>query len=137
MTSLIFRTATAIILPVLLLFSIVVLFRGHNEPGGGFVGGLVAASAFALFAMAHGTDGARRMLRARLFTLLGTGLAVALASAIFAMLFALPFMQGMWTSFGVPGLGEIKVGTPVVFDIGVYLTVMAVTLAFIFNLAET
>ncbi|MGP1345217.1 MAG: Na+/H+ antiporter subunit B [Phycisphaerales bacterium] len=137
MTSLIFRTATAIILPVLLLFSIVVLFRGHNEPGGGFVGGLVAASAFALFAMAHGTEGARRMLRARLFTLLGTGLAVALGSAIFAMLFALPFMQGMWTSFGVPGLGEIKVGTPVVFDIGVYLTVMAVTLTFIFNLAET
>lgn len=137
MSSLIFRTATSIILPVLLLFSIVVLFRGHNEPGGGFVGGLVAASAFALFAMAHGTAGARSMLRARLFTILGIGLAIALGSGLLAMFIGQPFMFGLWGSLTFPGLGELKIGTPFVFDIGIYITVMAVTLVFIFNLAET
>lgn len=137
MSSLIFRTATAIILPVLLLFSVVVLLRGHNEPGGGFVGGLVAASAFALFAMAHGTEGARKMLRLRLFTILGFGLAIALGSAMVALFVGQPLMTGLWDSVSFPGLGELGIGTPVAFDIGVYFTVMAVTLVFIFNLAET
>lgn len=137
MSSLIFRTATAVILPVLLLFSVVVLLRGHNEPGGGFVGGLVAASAFALFAMAHGTEGARKMLRLRLFTILGFGLAIALGSAMVALFVGQPLMTGLWGSVSFPGLGELGIGTPMAFDLGVYFTVMAVTLVFIFNLAET
>ena len=58
----IFRTAARLLMPLLLLFSVFLLLRGHNEPGGGFVGGLVAAAAFALYAIAFGTRRARQAL---------------------------------------------------------------------------
>jgi L-alanine-DL-glutamate epimerase-like enolase superfamily enzyme len=57
MNSLILRTAARYLLPLLILFSIFLLFRGHNEPGGGFVAGLVAAAAFALYALAADVEG--------------------------------------------------------------------------------
>ncbi|HMN02746.1 MAG TPA: MnhB domain-containing protein, partial [Geobacter anodireducens] len=63
MQSLFLATAVRLLLPLLLLFSLFLLLRGHNEPGGGFVGGLVAAAAFALHALAHGVAAARRVLR--------------------------------------------------------------------------
>ena len=62
MNSIILRTATRFMLPLLILFSIVVLLRGHNQPGGGFVGGLLATSAFALYAMAFGVPAMHRIL---------------------------------------------------------------------------
>ena len=82
MTSLILRTATRFLMPLLLLFALLLLFRGHNEPGGGFVGGLVVAGAFVLYAIAFGFDAGRRALLVDPSTLLGVGLLVALASGV-------------------------------------------------------
>ena len=135
MNSLILSTATRYILPLMLLFSIFLLLRGHNEPGGGFVGGLVAASAFALYAFAFHVDEARRALRVDPRTLIGVGLLLAVSSAIIPLFYADPFMTGKWASQPLPVLG--KVGTPVLFDIGVYLVVIGVTLTIIFSLAES
>ena len=75
----IFRTAARLLMPLLLLFSVFLLLRGHNEPGGGFVGGLVAAAAFALYAIAFGVQRARQALLVKPMTLLGAGLLIALA----------------------------------------------------------
>src|SRR5690554_8239522 len=69
--SLILLTATRYLVPVLFLFSLYLLTRGHNEPGGGFVGGLVASSAFALYAIAHSLDQARALLRIPTRTMIG------------------------------------------------------------------
>ncbi|MEO1511944.1 MAG: MnhB domain-containing protein, partial [Planctomycetota bacterium] len=63
MNSLIFRAAARLLLPLLLLFSLIILGVGHNEPGGGFVGGLVASAAVAMYAMAFGAPAAKRLLR--------------------------------------------------------------------------
>ena len=63
MNSLLLRTAARFLVTLLLLFSIFLLLRGHNEPGGGFVGGLVAAGAFALYGLASNVVEARRALR--------------------------------------------------------------------------
>ena len=130
LTSPIFRTAARLLMPLLLLFSVFLLLRGHNEPGGGFVGGLVAAAAFALYAIAYGAEGARRALLVQPLTLLGAGLSIALLSGAPAALRGRPFMTAQWT------LEPIAVGTPVLFDIGVFLVVTGVVLMMIFSLAE-
>jgi multicomponent Na+:H+ antiporter subunit B len=89
-----------VLLPVMLLLSLVVLVRGHNEPGGGFVGGLLAAAGFALYAMAFGIGDARRLLRRDPRTLIGVGLLLAAWPAgsrrVFA--WARTYMTGVWLS---------------------------------------
>lgn len=132
--SLILLTATRYLVPVLFLFAIFVLIRGHNEPGGGFVGGLVAGSAFALYAIAHSSAEARRLLRVRTRTLIGAGLLIALLSGLVSILYGKPFMTGIWGSSGIPVVG--KLGTPTLFDIGVFLTVLGVVLQIVFGLME-
>ncbi|MEM1165825.1 MAG: Na+/H+ antiporter subunit B [Planctomycetota bacterium] len=139
MNSVILRTATKLLLPLLIVFSMVLLMRGHNLPGGGFVAGLVTASAFALHAIAFGPDATRKLLRLDVLTYIAGGLAIGLASGVFALLVGDPFMQGQWVSLDLSGIGEeeLKLGTPLIFDVGVYLTVVGVTLMMIFSLAET
>jgi multisubunit Na+/H+ antiporter MnhB subunit len=129
-TSPIFRTAARLLMPLLLLFSVFLLLRGHNQPGGGFVGGLVAASAFALYGLAYGIERARRALLVKPLTLLGVGLLLTLASGVPAAIRGQPFLTAQWA------LGPVMVGTPMVFDIGVFLVVAGVVLMMIFSLAE-
>jgi multicomponent Na+:H+ antiporter subunit B len=136
MTSLILRTATGFLLPLLLLFSLFLLIRGHNEPGGGFSGGLVAASAFVLYRFAFGVDEARRFLPMDPRSLIGIGLLVAIASGSLALLAGQPLMTGLWVRLPAPGFDHLDVGTPLLFDVGVYLTVVGVTLLIILPLAE-
>ncbi len=129
-TSPIFRTGARLLMPVLLLFAVFLLWRGHNEPGGGFVGGLVAAAAFSLYLMAFGVNRARRALVVRPMTLLGVGLLVALASSIPAAVRGRPFLTAQWVTT------PLTLGTPMLFDIGVFLVVTGVVLMMIFSLAE-
>jgi len=98
------------------------------------VGGLVAAAAFALYAIAYDVATARRTLGIDSRTLIGLGLLVALTSGVIGLVAGQPFMTGLWSEYAVPLLG--KVGTPLLFDIGVYLVVIGVTLTIIFGLAE-
>lgn len=136
MISLILRTATRYLVTLLVLFSIFLLLRGHNEPGGGFVGGLVAASAFALYAIAFDPASARRLLRVDPRGLIGVGLLTAAGSGFISVAQGAPFMTGEWTYLTVPGAGKIDLGTPLLFDMGVYLVVLGVTLLIILTLAE-
>jgi multicomponent Na+:H+ antiporter subunit A len=129
-TSPIFRTATRLLMPLLLLFSVFLLLRGHNEPGGGFVGGLVAAAAFALYSIAFGVERARRAVLVRPVTLLGAGLLVALLSGLPGVVQGRPFLSALWAP------APMAVGTPALFDIGVFLVVAGVVLMMIFSLAE-
>jgi multicomponent Na+:H+ antiporter subunit B len=118
MNSLILTAVSRLVGGLMLAFSIYLLLRGHNEPGGGFVGGLVAASAVALIAMANGAASARRALLVEPRVLIVTGLAVAVAAGLLAAFAAKPFLTGLWQV--VAGL---PLGTPLLFDIGVYFTV--------------
>ncbi len=134
MDSVVLRTATRYLLPLLLLFSIFAMLRGHNEPGGGFVGGLVAATAFALYAISYGVAPARELLQIRPRRLIGVGLLIAAASGLIGMAWGDPFMTARWDTREFPVVG--KLGTPLLFDIGVYLVVIGVTLTIIFTLME-
>jgi multicomponent Na+:H+ antiporter subunit A len=126
----IFRTAARLLMPLLLLFSVFLLLRGHNEPGGGFVGGLVAAAAFALYAIAFGVQRARQALLVSPLTLLGAGLLTALLGGVPAVLRGEPFLTALWAP------GPVPLGTPALFDVGVFLVVTGVVLMMIFSLAE-
>lgn len=134
MKSLILITATRALLPLLLMFSIFMLLRGHNLPGGGFIGGVIAAAAYALYALANGRDAARRALRLQPIRIITIGIAIAVFSGCLALMVGLPFMTGLWSPYPIPGIG--KVGTPLLFDMGVYLAVLGVMLTIILNLLE-
>jgi len=133
-TSPILAATARALAPLVLVFSAFALLRGHNEPGGGFVGGLLGAAAFALWALAFGVDAARQKLRAEPRALVAAGLAVALAAGLAGPAAGLPFLGALWPAFSLPVLG--KLGTPVIFDVGVYLAVLGVALAFFFTLME-
>jgi multicomponent Na+:H+ antiporter subunit B len=100
MTSSILQTAARLLMPLLLLFAVFLLLRGHNQPGGGFVGGLVVAASFVLYSIAFGVDAARRALLVRPSRLLGIGLLVALVSGLPGVAVGHPFMTAMWTTVG-------------------------------------
>ncbi len=134
MSSLILSATARFLMPILLMFSLFLLGRGHHLPGGGFVGGLVASAAFMLYAIAHDVERARRLLRVDTITLIGAGLCLALASGLLGPLLGQPFMTGLWFHHPMPFAG--KLGTPVVFDMGVYLVVLGATLTVLFTLAE-
>ncbi len=136
MPSLILRTGARYVFPLLLMVSVYLLLRGHDEPGGGFVGGLAAAAAYILYALAYDVAAARRLLWADGRILLSVGLLLAAGSAIPAMLLGRPFMTSLWTTLRLDPLPPIKLGTPLLFDVGVYLVVLGVTLTFIFSLQD-
>ena len=131
MNSVILSTATRLILGLMVLFSIYLLFRGHNQPGGGFVGGLVASAAFGLMAISDGTASVRRALRIDPLMIAIIGLAVATLAGVAAAFADAPFFTGLWTfPAGLP------LGTPLVFDVGVYLIVLGGVLSMILVLEE-
>jgi len=133
MNSVILRTATRFIMPLLLLFSIVILLQGHNKPGGGFIAGLIAAATFSLHALAFDPDSTRRVLVVDLRSLIGGGLLVALVSALVPLAHGLPLMTGVWTTVPMMGGDPIKIGTPLLFDLGVYLVVVGISLMMVLS----
>ena len=122
MNTLIFRTIAPLLTVVMLVFSVFVLLRGHNEPGGGFIGGLVAASALAIYGMACGPAAARTALRAHPLAFAGFGVLLAAVAGLASLLFDLPFLTGLWAIFHL-GETEVAISTPMIFDIGVYFVV--------------
>jgi multicomponent Na+:H+ antiporter subunit B len=135
MKSYILQTATNYLLPLLLLFSVFILLRGHYLPGGGFVGGLIAATAFVLHMFAHSVDETKKLLRIHPGFLMPTGLSLALLSGFAPKVISgLPFLTGIWFSEPIPVLGLI--GTALFFDIGVYLVVVGVSLTILFTISE-
>jgi len=136
MPSLILRAVTPVLMVLLIIFSIYALLRGHDEPGGGFVGGLLIASAFSLHVLAYDVPSTRRLLRFPPHMLMGAGLSILLLSGVWGLVAGGSFLQGMWMNILVPGFGQIDVGTPIFFDIGVYAAVMGMVLMIIFMSAE-
>ena len=135
MKHLTFRTAAVFLLPLLLLFSIFILLRGHYLPGGGFVGGIIASIAFVLHAFAFGLRNTRKLLRMRPMRLMPVGLALAIFAAILPLFQGLPIMTGLWLNEPIPVIG--LAGSALLFDLGVYLVVLGVALTIIFTISDS
>lgn len=132
-TAFILSITSRIFFTLLAISSVVILLRGHNEIGGGFVGGLVAALAFAMIALSDGVRKAREMLRVHPLALVGVGVLLALGSGLVGLVAEGEFLNHLW--FEVSFLGRtIKQGTPLFFDLGVYIVVLGGVLTFLFGL---
>lgn len=132
--SILLSAAARYLMPLMLVFSVFLLIRGHNEVGGGFVGGLVATSALMLYAIALSPAALRKLLPVEPHVLVSAGLISALISGLVPMLAGQPFMTGLWLKNPIPVIG--KVGTPLLFDTGVYLVVIGVVTWILLTLAE-
>jgi multicomponent Na+:H+ antiporter subunit B len=135
MKTIILKAASNYLLPLLLLFSVFILLRGHYLPGGGFVGGLVASIAFVLHAFANGLKTTQKFLVYHPGILIPTGLTISLASGLVPMFSGQAFMKGTWFAKPFPVIGNV--GTPLFFDVGVYFVVIGVTLTILFTISET
>ena len=136
MKSLILQTATRYMLPLLVLFSVLLLIQGHHHPGGGFIGGLIVAGAIGLCGLAFDVETALRILRIAPQRLIGIGLLLALGSGLGGMADGKPFLTSIWGTIALPALGKIELGTPLLFDAGVYLVVVGVAVTILLTFAD-
>ena len=137
MNSVILRAGTRYLAGLLLIFSAYMLLRGHNEPGGGFIGGLIGSTGFVLFAIACGTADARRALRVEPQSIAMVGLGIALLAGIFAAFFGDALFTGQWLFIGATETEKgLPISTVLAFDIGVYLVVFGSVLTLVFAMEE-
>ncbi|MFP4137739.1 MAG: Na+/H+ antiporter subunit B [Halomonas sp.] len=132
--TLILNVAARLLLPLQLLFSLFLLLRGHDEPGGGFIAGLVAAGAFALYLFAYGRRALGAMLKVSPRDLVGLGLVLGVVSTLPAWWHGQPFFTAQWWTIPVI---DFKASTPLIFDVGVYLVVLGSVLTAITALVKT
>jgi multicomponent Na+:H+ antiporter subunit B len=135
MNSIILATTTRYLMPLLVLFSAFLLFEGHYRPGGGFIGGLMAAAPIGLSALAFDVPTAQRLLPVSPHYLLGSGLLLAIGSGLPGLFHGNPFLSAVWVTLHLPGDSTVSLGTPFLFEAGVYLLVIGVVAAILISLA--
>jgi multicomponent Na+:H+ antiporter subunit A len=113
-----------VIFHAVLVGSLYLLFSGHNQPGGGFVGGLVAGSAISLRYLAGGIEDVRSISRFQPWTILGTGLLTSCITALVPLLRGDPVLTSLGRDVEIPLMGTVYASTTMAFDIGVYLVVV-------------
>ncbi|NNC93197.1 MAG: Na(+)/H(+) antiporter subunit B [Acidimicrobiia bacterium] len=119
-------TGARTMIPTLTLFSVYLLVVGHDVPGGGFAGGLVASIGLLLMFLAFGERGLRRALPVDSLTVIGAGLLLAVAAGLIGMLGGDAFLTYTSGSFDIPLIGELKLSSLLLFDLGVYMLVVGV-----------
>ncbi|MYL33260.1 Na(+)/H(+) antiporter subunit B [Pontibacillus yanchengensis] len=134
---LILRTTTILIAFILLAFSIYLFIAGHNAPGGGFIGGLMTAAAVVLMYMTYGFDSVKKIIPINFRYLIPIGLLTAVLTGMGSFVYGEPFLSQTFAHFShIPILGEVELATALLFDLGVYLTVVGITLTIILSIAN-
>jgi multicomponent Na+:H+ antiporter subunit B len=136
MNSLILQIASKYVKPLLLIFGIIALMRGHNYPGGGFIGGLLAALSIVYGSLSFTSKEIENKLKIKPEQYIGGGLFFILLSFVPSIFQSTYLMKGIWVKLELPIIKELKLGTPFLFDIGVFLAVIGVTLMFLFTLSN-
>ena len=131
MKSVILKSATQLVSGLVLVLSIYLLWRGHHAPGGGFIAALVAATGFALVVLTEGPAAVRRGLRISPQHIVGAGMLLCIASGMVGMVAQKPFLTGMWWP-----PNKAIAGTPLLFDMGVFLVVLGAILTVLLALEE-
>jgi multicomponent Na+:H+ antiporter subunit A len=136
MNTVIVRAMTRILTPGIVLLSLFLLVRGHDEPGGGFIGGLVAGAAVVLEYLTGGPERIRRLPPLRATEMLSVGLLLAVGYGLVGLVAGQAFLRGAVWEVGVPLAGTLKVAASLAFDLGVYLVVLGVVVAYMRSLGE-
>ncbi|WP_339079370.1 monovalent cation/H+ antiporter subunit A [Pseudomonas sp. TMP9] len=133
---LVLATLSRVLLPMALLVSVFIFLRGHNLPGGGFIAGLVTAVALILQYVASGVQWTQSRLPLNYQGMAGLGVLIAGLTGLGSWLFDHPFLTSSFGYFQIPLIGEIELATAMLFDLGVYLTVVGATLLILANLGK-
>jgi multicomponent Na+:H+ antiporter subunit A len=135
-TSLILQTAARTLFHTIIVFSLYLLFAGHDNPGGGFIGGLVAAAALVLRYVAGGSGDARRVMPVSPEQLLGGGALLVVAAGSAGLLAGGAFLEDVAVGGTLPLVGELELTSVLAFDVGVYLIVVGVIYAVLVSLGR-
>ena len=130
------QTATKVVTFITLMFAVHIFFAGHYTPGGGFVGGLLTASAIVLLMLAFDIETVKKIIPFNYVMMTAIGLLVALATAGASILFDVPFFTHAYDYFDLPLLGKTSLHSAALFDLGVYLVVVGVTMTIIQTIGE-
>lgn len=132
----IIQTVTQVLTFIILAFAVYILLAGHHHPGGGFIAGLVTASAFVLLYIAFGRRFVQNGVPVDFKLVAAAGVLIALSTGAGALLFGAPFLTQTFGTVSLPGFGEADLATAVLFDVGVYLAVVGTTLTIISSISE-
>jgi multicomponent Na+:H+ antiporter subunit B len=127
-------TAIKLLMPLFLIFSLYLLFRGHNDPGGGFIGGLIGAMGLVFYTMTFGAEVTIKTFNVNSIALIALGLFLAASSGIISVFFGDIFFTARWEEYYLPFIG--RPGTPILFDVGVYILVVGIVLKITLSMIE-
>lgn len=130
------QTATKVVTFIILMFAVHIFFAGHYTPGGGFVGGLLTTSAIVLLMLAFDIETVKKILPINYVTMTAVGLLLALATASASIVFDVPFFTHAYDYFDLPLFGNTSLHSALLFDVGVYLVVVGVTMTIIQTIGE-
>ncbi len=130
------HTLTRVVTFIILAFSVYLFFAGHNNPGGGFIGGLMTASALLLMYLGFDVKSMKKALPFNYTSMIAIGLLIAIGTGVSSMLFGYPFLTQFFDYYQLPILGETELTTALPFDLGVYLVVVGIALTIILTIAE-
>lgn len=130
------QTATKVVTFIILMFAVHIFFAGHYTPGGGFVGGLLTTSAIVLLMLAFDIETVKKILPINYVIMTAVGLLLALATAAGAIVFDVPFFTHAFGYFDLPLFGKTSLHSAMLFDAGVYLVVVGVTMTIIQTIGE-
>ena len=137
MHSVIIILSARLLCPILMAMAIAFLYRGHNDPGGGFIGGLLFTAALILKILAIGAEEFEKHLWMKPKNFLMTGLIMAFAAGIMPLFVGKAFLQSLWfPTFSLPILGDVHIGSPLLFDLGVFMVVIGFVLTVIIDFEE-
>ncbi|MBD7939130.1 MULTISPECIES: Na(+)/H(+) antiporter subunit B [Cytobacillus] len=130
-SNVILQSMTKVLLFLIMIFSIYIFFAGHYTPGGGFVGGLLTSGAILLLLLAYDLQTVRNILPVNFLYMVAVGLVFAIGTGVGSLIFDKPFLTHAFGDIHVPILGELHLHTATLFDLGVYLVVVGVTMSII------
>ncbi|MFC5713471.1 Na(+)/H(+) antiporter subunit B [Thalassorhabdus alkalitolerans] len=130
------HTVTKIAAFIILTFSVFLFFAGHNNPGGGFIGGLMTASALLLLYVSYDIKSIRKAIPFNYVHIIAAGLLIAIVTGIVGMFIGDPFLTQYFDYFDLPILGETELTTALPFDLGIYMVVVGIALVIILTIGE-
>lgn len=134
---LILQTLAKLFVFVIITFSFYIFLAGHNNPGGGFIGGLMTSSALILLVLAFDWQVLNTVIPIDFKIIIALGLLIAVGNGLGSILFGVPFLTHTFGYFDLPLLGKTELATATIFDTGVYLVVVGVTMTILQSIKES
>jgi len=134
MRTLILSTILKVLAPLFIGFALYMFFRGHDNPGGGFIAGLIASIPLMIHSMVFGYGPTVKIFKVKPRLFASLGLLLAMVSGLFSVVEGYPYLTPLWVEEELPIIG--KIGTPILFDLGVFFVVFGVVLQITFLLTE-